>query len=272
MEVIKETPFTLGLLPILIIFGIHFSRNDHQFLEQLRGKAKAKYLIAEYLLVLSPFWIYSIFISTAISPVFILSCICLGFVPAFPFSRKISLFKVDFIPNRYFEFKAGIRNAPLTWIGIYTLSLLGFLHPGAAILSWLLMLLALPEFYRESEPWPLLMVSNLSPNAFLWVKWRLHFLFLGLMSIPGLLIILIFHTHLWWICLSFLLLLAFNVFFNIVCKYGFYEQGETSSSNQTWLSIGIICMLLPPLLPLPLIMSILFYRKSITKLSYYFYA
>ncbi len=269
LKALPDGPFWVGAIPLLLLLSVHFGRTDHHFMKVWRGKQKPFFLAIEYLFFAAPFWL-SAGIHTPwfllIYPAFIAALV---FLPVGSPRVIRPFFNLRFIPDSLYEIKSGIRKSTLLWLFLFLLSLLGFLHLAAPIVAWVLLLLCLPEFYREAEPWPLLVLKAQTPSRLLLSKWVNHSAFFLLFSLPSVLVFMVFQTPIWWLALVFVGLLLFNLFFNLVCKYAYYESAALQSANQIWLSTGLVCLFFPPLLPLPFVMSVVFYRKSLKKLAPY---
>ena len=262
-------PYIVGLLPLIAVFAIHFARSDHHFWQINFANNKVGLFAAEYIGFSAPFWIVLLFSNPFLGLSYFVFCPLIAFFSAINLKTVSIFLPLQFIPNTLFEIKSAFRQQFLFWGFIFILSLGGFWHPAPPIIAWILLLFSLPNVYREAEPWTMLVIRNYTPSQFIFNKLKCHSLFYLTYSAPGLLIFFLFQFNFLWVVLIFFFLLIFNVFFNICCKYAFYESASLQSTNQLWLSIGLVSMLLPPLLPLPFILTIRFYRKSVIKLAKY---
>ncbi|MBX7180806.1 MAG: hypothetical protein K1X82_01745 [Bacteroidia bacterium] len=260
-----------ALLPGLILLSLHFSRSDHRFLQINFHPFKCKILLAEYLLLSLPFAIINLVYYLPGALILLVLAGLLPFIPPLPNLRtRFHLPGMQWVPNAFFEWKSGLRQNPISWLLVLVVPFLMVVHPAFPILAWVLELLILTSLYKECEDWRMVQLDYQSPSALVFKKFLLHFSTILVVNLPSLLLFSILNSEYYWVSLVFTALLAFNLFYGLVCKYAFYQPNRVQSPNQIWVSIGLISLLFPPFLPLPFIMSIRFYRKTLSNLQIYF--
>lgn len=260
-------------LPALALVSVHFTRSDHRFLLIHFPKQKSRILLAEYFIFSSPFWIAGFYFQPLWAGLLLPLALVLPFVPVFSLGKtRIELPIIRFIPIQFYEWRANMRENPWVWLLVFVLPLFTFFHLSFPLVAWVLELFALTGLYKQTEDWTFLHLNYTSPRNLLFQKFKTHYSLLLLANLPSVILFLVFNPDLLWIPSVFALLLAFHVFYNLVCKYAFYEPNQQVQPNQIWVGIGLLALLLPPFLPLPFFMAWRFYYRSIANLNSYFNA
>lgn len=260
-------------LPALALISVHFTRSDHRFLLIHFPKQKSFILLSEYLFFSSPFWLIGFYFQPLWAGILLPLAMLLPFVPEFRFAKtRIELPIIRFVPIHFYEWRANMRENPWIWLLVFLLPVFTFFHLAFPIVAWILELFALTGLYKQTEDWTFLHLNYSSPRNLLLQKFKTHYFLIFLANLPSMGFFVAINPDLIWIPLVFILLTAFHVFYNLVCKYAFYEPNQQIQPNQIWVGIGLLALLLPPFLPLPFIMAWRFYFRSITNLNYYFNA
>lgn len=268
MNVYPNGLYATGFL-VLILISVHTYRTDSAFIS-LTGINYRKIFTAEYIFFSLPVLII-IFFSTGWYGGFILLAACFGipFIPFYNSQRIRKPHSVWFIPPDNFEWNAGMRKNGWYFLVLYPVGLALLFYPYASLFILWLMLSMVASFYIECESWPVLQGKELAPARFLKEKLTTHLKLYCLLSLPLVVGYMIFHFSTAWVALLVYVISMINVAFFILSKYAVYSPNEKLSSNNIIVSLVHLCMVIPFLLPLPLLMSIRAYRKSLANLENY---
>ena len=174
---------------------------------------------------------------------------------------------LKFIDASAFEFLSGVRRA------FIVLVLFGLLAVGLAwvkllplVFLWLLNT-SVVSFFGECEPIKILRSKPVSPMHFLKSKIMLYSKFVLIIFLPVLVINTIFNPEHWIVDILFLLVQLSLLAFAIINKYRCYEPNKNLDSNSVILSILSIGSIVPFFLPVPLIMSVVYFPRAINNLK-----
>lgn len=258
---------------VLIILIIHVYRKDKRFIK-ITGSNPPKIYFFEYtffsipLLVLMSFTIrwYCLFILLGFN-------VFISFIDYTPPQTIRGGYSFSFIPKNNFEWISGIRKNLWILSGLYLLALALLKYPYASLFILWIMLAVIASFYKECEPFDIINLSEFPPKLFIIQKLKLHFKSYIIFSLPILVGYGIFHLNTAWEALIIFILSLINFFLFILSKYAIYEPGQDLSANNLLVTIIHLCMLVPVigqfLFPVPLLMSIRAYRKSLHNLNLY---
>lgn len=176
----------------------------------------------------------------------------------------------DFLPFRFFEWRTGLRQYGLAVIFLFLLGAgLSFL-PGAVPIIIFFLTLNTSVFYLFGESKELLVANAQSSSGLLLGKIKGHLFLFYTMICPLVILDLVFHPELWYV-LAYVLIIAFFASANaILFKYAAYEPGERFDNNNVLQGLMLAFFLIPFLMPVPIIMAFINYRKSVKNLSQYF--
>lgn len=271
----KEQHLNVAIILFLLIITIHFSRNDKKFISEIfHQKAKLVHLL-EYNLLILPISFLLIFgdfpasfllVHLAVS---IISLIQFKVV-SFSFLNTYLLFK--FIPKSNFEWRSGMRKSQWLIASMYLLCIgLGFKFYGSFIILGLIIFMFY-SFYLEFEPANVLILSELSPKAFILNKLLVHFKILMIFISPILVFYFVKYPEYLQFYLPLLAMYLLNYLVFILNKYKSYIPNGYNNSNFGIVIMQFLGMFYPYLFPISLILAIVFYKKSIKNLSKYLYA
>jgi hypothetical protein len=261
-----------GYLPLLLIQSIQFARKDFKMLQ---------------LAHLNQYWLY-LFIYALIgsisliafltSGLFVEALIVLAFVAVTPLINfngvNMDRFFVsvgDFLPYKNFEWRTGLRQYGLAVI-LLTIAGLGLsIFQGGVPVVIFFLTLNTSVFYLFGESKELLIANYASPRQLIFTKLKSHMAMFYTLILPMSILYIIFNPSLWFVLL-YVWVIAFLASINaILFKYQGYEPGARFDNNNVLQGLMLVFFLIPFLFPIPIIMMIVNYKKSIKNLKTYFY-
>lgn len=261
-----------GYSPLLLIQSIQFGRKDLKLLE---------------LAHLNQYWLYLLIyaligsmslVAFLANGLFIESLIVLAFVAVTPLINfngvNMDRFFVsvgDFLPYKNFEWRTGLRQYGLAVILLTIAGISLSKFQGGVPLIIFFLTLNTSVFYLFGESKELLMANYNSPEQLILDKLKEHFTVFFLLILPMSILYLIFNPSLWFVLL-YVWVIAFLASINaILFKYQGYEPGARFDNNNVLQGLMLVFFLIPFLFPIPIIMMIVNYKKSIKNLKPYFY-
>lgn len=265
----SNTAYTLTTFLLIGMASLHIGRKDRKFLKSLYGFPYFIYF-SEYLLLLLPIIIIFLLSSYWHIGILLVVGLCLiSFMQAEQLLvNKETTYKKSVIPVVYFEWIRGFRLYKYPILLLYFLGLSLSFYLFAIPICWLLINLFVFSFYDTGEPIQLISLPELAAKKFLKKKMKEHLLLYSYGCISFLLVFLVFHIQYWYIVLLLYGVSIFLLLYTILVKYSFYEPNQ-KNAGQIWMTIGILSLFIPFLVPLPLLMCVRFYKRSITNLSTY---
>lgn len=264
--------YVTGLLAIAVGM-IHLSRKDKTFV-LMTGESPARIFFAEYavfsvpvfiLMLLTPFWYLPLALLATYAG---LSVLYYRPYQKTGFTRSFS-----FLPPDNFEWESGIR------INFWVLLLLYLAAIGFSVYAYVslyilwLLVAVIASFYQECEPLQILGTWEMPPREFVHRKVRSHLKCYLVFCAPIILAYVICHPRTSWLAVLVVVLSCVNLSFFILSKYAIYEPQRKLTANATLVSVIHLFMLVPMagpfLFPVPLVMGIRAYRKSLHQLKYY---
>lgn len=261
--------FAATLVIGLIIFAIHFSRNDIHFLRNLSNKSWRIFFI-EYSIICIPFFIMILFTDYWYNILIIIAMILIVSNIKLSSFKRINIGILNkFIPDMNFEWKSGVRKNVVSLLLFYIVALGLSFYQYASLISLWLMLGIIASFYFESEPLNVLLANGLNAKQFIKTKLLSHLKLYLIVILPVLFVYSIFNKDLILITIIFFILSVINFVFFILTKYSSYIPGYKQSANSIYIGIAMASVFIPILVPLPLIMCFRNYNKSVTNLNQY---
>jgi hypothetical protein len=273
---LKSGGFIFLGIQLFFIFSIHSGRKDKNFLKMVADKP-LQIFIAEYFLLSFPFILLISFTKQWYLAAFTLPFCILIPLLNFSFSKKkLNLVRIPFIPDSAFEWKSGLRTAYvyfiLSWIIGAGLSFL----VGAVPVAIIILNLIVASFYMEGEPKLLLEVFERSASRFLWFKIKQALIFFWIITLPLVLLFLVFHLQYWYIIAYIVFSATLLLVFSVLQKYAFYEENVNATTrNSLLLFFAFLAFYVPFLiflLPVMFMLAFRFYKKSLQNLSAHLYA
>lgn len=261
--------YYITVVYLLIVTLIHIRRQDKLFLKSHFVNYKLIYL-AEYFLIIIPVLFCLVYHFQWILAVSVL--VGIGVIVNYdfkPIPRSLNTKIQQFIPHDCFEWKAGIRKTLFLIIVIWIIGLgTSFFIGSVPIVIFIFGIIPL-SFYEKGEPYQMILAYEMSTNKFLFYKVKLQIILFSILTIPLMVVFLIFHFEMWYIpVVEYFLFISLHVYF-ILTKYAFYEPNSKSAAAQLFGSFGAIGTIIAVFIPIVWLLSIWFYFKSREKLNFY---
>lgn len=258
------------LLTLLALFQL--GRKDYHFIF-LAERNAWKVFCMDYILLSLPFFIIILINSFwYISLAIIIGCLGVSFIKQ-PFHRtKKGIDSPEWIPAEAFELRSGIRKYGGLLLVLYISAWIGLLLPFASLASFWFLTVILSDLFRFSEPVQILCAQELPANRFLHRKLFLYLKLFFCAIIPVCAIYTFLYPEHWWLILTFLAAISLNISLFIVNKYAHYLPGTKITGGQVPLTIAVISIFLPVLLPVILFFLIKNYLAARRTLTTYLYA
>lgn len=258
---------TIGLF--LFCLSLQAFRKDKLFVFAHVDYPRQSFFL-EYLVLVLPFSISSLFTSNWLCfPVLIL---LVGLVPFLKYSpsQKTHLRKISkIIPPYYFEWISGLRSSYLYILPLYGLALaFSWYYLISLVLLWFITV-SITSFYAIAESLTILRVEEANAKAFLIQKLKKHSLLLLYFYLPVVCIGVLSHPQYWLVYLLFIPTQLALLCFAICLKYAHYRPNHSNAANSVILSLTALGAILPFLLPVPLVLLFVYYRKALNNLSDY---
>jgi hypothetical protein len=269
----QKTPdayfLTLSLLLICIIFQT--ARKDKSFIfNHIENPEKEIYY--EYLVLTFPFAITALLTENRICyPVLICALTVVPFIKYTPAQQTYFKNISKIIPASNFEWISGFRKSFPFIIPIYFLAVAFCWFKLISLFLLWFVTVTIASFYTENESLRILKAGGFNSAEFLKHKLFTHSKYLIIIYTPLLIVNLIFNFEYWPLIILFIPVQTALLCFAICLKYSDYRPGMNSSANNIILMLVSFGCVIPFLLPVPLIMAVLFYKKALNNLDNYLY-
>ncbi len=264
-----ESAYYLVSLLLAICISIQYYRKDKSFVYK-HIKSPHLQLFSEYAALTFPFSITCII--TKYWFCFPLLLFMLFFVPFFQFriSQKVVLKKLSaIIPASDFEWLSGVRKNYIAVIGLYSLALaFSWFRILPLFLLWFLTVV-ISSFYTEYESLQILREQAKSPRNYLLFKLKKSTIYILLLYLPVIIINSIFNSEYLLINLLFIPVQIAILHYAITLKYTSYKPNKSQPGNNIPLAIVSISSALPYFLPIPAILSFVYFYKAAKNLKNY---
>ncbi|MEO8416610.1 MAG: hypothetical protein ABI472_23295 [Ginsengibacter sp.] len=254
---------------VIICVALQFYRKDTSFIYKHVDKPHLQ-IFSEYAAISLPFSVTAIFTKSWMY--FPLLATLLFLIPYLKFSvRKKTIFKnlSRVIPAMNFEWISGFRKSFILFIGVYLLAVaFCWFRILPLFLLWFLTTIII-SFYSECESIQVLRESGETAGKFLLHKLYRHSIYIVILYTPLILINTIFNPGYLLINLLFVPVQVALLCFAIGLKYSSYRPNSMQTANNMLLTIIAFLVSLPYLLPLPAVLSFLYFYKARNNLKYY---
>lgn len=267
-----KSQIIFSLIWSAILSTIHFSRKDLLFLKRTQPSS-FPFLLSDYLLLsLIPISLLLYGQAYFMLLVVLAFLFSLCFIPPFRKSTNKSFSEIKFIPSSLPEWIGGIRKVnKFAFIGFIVIGILGSTLPFFSLFICWLLTGIITGFYQAFEPRNQLRFHHTNARQYLNDKIKEGLKFYLLTIVPIIFSYTILHLEQWPIILVAIILFVIILVFTIVSKYAYYSPGASSGPHQIYLTIGLLSIIIPFMVPVPLILTLTHYRKAINRLSLYFY-
>lgn len=267
---LQQALLASGMISLLVL-TLQVSRKDKAFVARHMAGGYRN-IFVEYLTLTLPFTFSVLF-----SPypwLFVLMQIAFFFIARIMVDTRQQVwfgFLSRWIAPRDFEWLSGVRKNFALLLVCYVVALgLCWLRIAPLVPLWIITMIV-ASFYAECEPLHLLKAEHNSPVALLRAKLRRHLALLSIISLPVLLLHILWYPSLVLIGLAFVIAQYVLLSFALLLKYATYRPDTLLTGNSLLLGLMAVSVLIPFLLPVPLLMSIRYYRKAIVHLKSYYH-
>jgi hypothetical protein len=267
----QKTPgayyLTIALFGSCISF--HLSRKDKSFVKGHIEHHRVE-MYSEYFVLTFPFAASSLLSRNwFLYPLLLIALISVPYIGQ-EFRKRTWFRNLRFvIPVTAFEWISGFRKSFLLLVPLYILAI-GFcwLKFLPLLLLWFINVF-IASFYNEKEPLHMLKEGDPSARKFLHRKLLRHSGYVLLLFFPIILINTFFNPAFWLINLLFIPIQLSLLCFAITLKYAAYQPNTNSLGGSIILSVVSLGSIIPYLLPVPLVLSMMYYRKARINLETY---
>ncbi len=260
--------YVVGVLSLFCL-AVQYSRKDKQFIYKQLDKPQFQ-LFLEYLILTLPFSITSLFTKNWLCfPVLVPVLLCIPFLK-FQFKHKAVFKHLSLlIPASNFEWISGIRKQFISFISLYLIALaFSWIRILPLILLWFLTII-ISSFYQENEPVHILREGNKSARKFLLDKMKTNIKYILMLYLLPVIINAVFVREFLTITLLFIPVQIALVCFAVNLKYCTYKPQKNQLSNNVAFSIVAMLSAMPYFLPIPVILSIVYFYKAENNLKTY---
>ena len=253
---------------VILLFTIGYIRKDTFFLISIftRRRLLHIYLTFENVLVTLPFWIFQFSIGQYVNGALIFFvCLLSSFASPAMDIRDASVSKksLSFIKLTYYEFKFYIEGSSYLSMLLWFVGFISFFHIGFYIFWIFVILMMLPEVFRQYENRDMLhWHENFIRNKILSYI-GLFLLVIALQSVTA----LIFHFDKFWILMYCIVCLMTAIFMNISIKYAGYTPMYSSRYGQNTSGILTMLMIIPGGVLIVIAYSLIKYFKAKSNLQ-----
>lgn len=257
---------------ILILTSLHFNRKDKHFLKVLEGRRFIVYIV-EYLLASLPFLIWFTYeqvwyqLAASLATIIVLPFFNWTFV----YQNAKAWLRFPKFMATDFEWMMGVRKNIGYIIPVYIVALILSYLTVSVLAGLLLLAMITTTFYLEpGETRNFLHIYAKSPQSLMRLKIiRAVGLYL-FFTIPLSIAFLIFHGQYWYLLLAVLIIGSVIQLTSVTLRYVTYEPKESNQRNAILLGFLLICWLTPFLQPVPLLMTVTYYKKAVNRLQNYY--
>lgn len=269
---IHATPWQIVVVFSFFLASSHFSRKDKAFLQHTYEQPKLVYW-AEYFVLYLPILIW---LGSQLAWLPLLSLLAIILVLPFfnwtlTFNQTYSIIQFPKQMHQDFEWMIGIRNQGIWLILIYGIALMTCFYIVSVLAALLLFAIIIATFYLEDgEERVFLHLYADNPSALMQRKVKRSIgLFLFFTS-PLSFVFLIFHFQYWYLLLAVLVISSIIQLSSVTLRYATYGPKATLKQNSWILGLLLACWLAPFFQPVPLLMTITYYKKALNRLKNFY--
>lgn len=260
------------LLLALVCTAIQSSRTDRSFIYKQIERPHLQ-IFLEYAVLTLPFSITSIFTQNWFYfPLLLSALLCIPFLK-FQFKHRV-VFKnlSSIIPASRFEWISGIRKQYVAFISLYLAAVVFcWVRILPLALLWLLTIL-ISSFHLENEPVHILREGNKTAGKFLSGKLKINITYMFILYSFPVVMNAIFVREFLPVSLLFIPAQVALLCFAITLKYSTYKPQTNPLGNSLAFSIIALLSAVPYLLPIPALLSIVYFFKAENNLKSYLHA
>lgn len=258
----------LSLALVSFIAQVHFSRKDYVLLSNLNLN-KTGYFFLLYSFLFIPFIILFL-----IWPDYLALAILLTGILLISFSlkprrglRKITLPSFRFIPADSWEWRVGLRRYFPVLLLIYAISAIFYQLDYIFAAAVLFLAITTNSFQVHHEPLTMIEALKTNPVSFFRRRIFLQCFLFSMLALPLVVVsIILYPEGIRPVLLVFINSLIVQAF-AVSLKYSGYTPGFHSPYQMAIILLMNFSFIIPALLPIPVIMTLIFWRKAITQLK-----
>lgn len=259
--------WTAGFM-LAILGSIHLNRPDKDFVKLILHRPYLMYLM-EYAMLAFPIVIWLIYLQNWWAVALLLSGIILvGWIPLTLRlrQRQNPLLRFPSTFTRHYEWVNGLRKSAYIMLPIYVVGLALSLYTATVPIVLFLLGLMTTDFYMDCEPRIFIELYGGNARSFLRKKIGNHLLIFWLACLPLVGLFLIFHASYWYILLVIMVAVSIFSVLSITLKYASYQPNIRLTQNGIILALMVAFMCLPFGQPVPLVMTVVYYRRALKNL------
>ena len=253
----------------LVCLWIHLYRKDTSFIYKHLDDPHLQ-IFSEYVALTLPFSISCIITKNWYClPALLFLLFWIPFLK--PGFRNKTSFKnlSSFIPAENFEWISGFRKQYISFVFVYLLALsFSWFKILPLVFLWLLTGF-IASFFAECESIGVLREDNKSPSGLMFYKIKIALMYVFILYLPVIAINIILNPDFLLLDLLFIPMQISVLWFAIFFKYSVYKPDNTLTGNSIMLSLILVSSALPYLLPVPAILSLVYFYKGKKNLNQY---
>jgi len=268
---LRSTSPWMGLIGVMIVLSIHFSRKDTSFLKKLEISRPKLYLWEYSILLLPMACIYLRGGNMLAILVQLAGILVIAFLPNPELTGRSFSNVLDFkiLPSSLFEARAYLRRYAIPSGLVYILGLVMSQYVTVMIVMMLVVAMLFTAFFDEVEDKSLLEAFHFR-KGILKTKTQSYLSLYFLVLLPYIVLFLILHLQYWYIMLAVLFLGSTLILFNIFYKYAHYAPGRRRIYNSMGNAMFLGGILIPFFYPVTLLYLIYYWRKARKNISLYY--
>jgi len=242
----------ISLFLLLGLYALQKGRRDFHFISLIEEKPWRVFSI-EYLLFSFPFmvilaWQGFYWMCLAI----IAGCLSISFMPQKVHRIRSGITPPSFITYDAFELRGGIRQYGGFLLILYVGCWCGLFYPFVSFAFLWLFTLSWVESFRISESLQILCAKEYTSRRFIHWKIILYIRLYVIAALPVCVVYAFLYPDSSWFALLFFVYALLNIALLVVTKYAYYTPQTKIVAGQIAITLSLMGMLLPLLLPLTL--------------------
>jgi len=259
-------------ITLALIFSIHLNRQDKNFVKLILQRPFLMFL-AEYFVLVTPIGIWFLYLGNWFAVLALVVGVCVvAYIPATVRFRRRErpLWRFPKTFTQHYEWVSGLRKSAVWIIPTYILgaALSGFTAAAVPAALMVLGLITL-DFYMDCEPRIFLELYGGDARSFLRKKILAHLWIFWLACLPLLLLFLIFHVVYWYVLLVLIFVVSVFPVLSITLKYASYQPNIRLTQNAFTMGLMVAFLCFPFTQPVPLVMTVVHYRRALKNLKNY---
>jgi hypothetical protein len=253
----------------LLLLSLHERRKDINFCRLILPDPRGLFIV-EYLLLFSPLIVLSVVVQAyLLAALYVPGAVLVALIPR----RKRTNVTIQIphvLSGGELELISFLRRRFLLVSVVVTASVVFSFVPFLSLIILLLLVLIMGSAYTENEPLDMLLLPEVSASKYLWMKVRAGWILFLKLSLPTLLLYALFNFDTAYFIVVPLVAGFVGTMLSVFVKYSLYEPREEIIVPLT-VSIGMVGILIPLLIPIPLLMAWRYYYSAVDNLKTYLY-